>query len=150
MGTLQEQQRKFDESVAYIENLRTSEGKQFKNINYLCLVCLHFIFFSWSSHNNVVIFNLYQFPFKSRLNQKSYVIYISYLLLTLLLVVNVKILKLFHFKWKKLLTSLILCENLLFESDLLCFWIIHYIEQPQQTFSHKGGQCKDFLRLVLS
>lgn len=27
MGTLQEQQRKFDESVAYIENLRTSEGK---------------------------------------------------------------------------------------------------------------------------
>lgn len=26
MGTLQEQQRKFDESVAYIENLRTSEG----------------------------------------------------------------------------------------------------------------------------
>ncbi|KAG4076016.1 hypothetical protein HA402_003842 [Bradysia odoriphaga] len=26
MGTLQEQQRKFDESVAYIENLRTSQG----------------------------------------------------------------------------------------------------------------------------
>lgn len=29
MGTLQEQQRKFDESVAYIENLRTSGGEWF-------------------------------------------------------------------------------------------------------------------------
>lgn len=28
MGTLQEQQRKFDEAVVYIENLRTSQGKQ--------------------------------------------------------------------------------------------------------------------------
>lgn len=35
MGTLQEQQRKFDESVAYIENLRTSEGNYYVK-NSLC------------------------------------------------------------------------------------------------------------------